>query len=295
MKMFNKRVLFMVLAVVALLGLLAGVSVVSGFTEDVRTAYKVWTLPTTDRLNLGRDGSYSLEERILGADLIAVVSLRSTTRGVVKQKRTSISGDYSKTGYTQALEFHFDVHQYLKGKGPERITGLVPHLGWLYRTTPGAMLGKTPDPDRKTRWDNRRAVVFLRDDGKDPDRDWRKGLYWLAVTTDDDDLYSINNPWRNPWLPAVSESDEQTFLLEQDLTENSPRTISLDDLKRQVSFMEQKLAGQTEEYRDCLYYQYQWQRKVQSRGEQQNLPGIRYHLVWHACGLAFLHQRDSPI
>ena len=267
-----KRILFVGLAVVALLTLLVGLSVASGFTEDVQTARRVHGGYMTGAFDPYREGKYSVEELILGADLIAVVDLDSVSRGVVKQKRSNASGSYSQTGYVKSLEFHFQVDQYLKGQGPDRITGLVLHLGAFYRTAPGAMLGKAPDAERKTNWDDRKAVVFLRDDGKDPDVNWKTGRYWMAVTTTDRDFYSILNQYRNPWLPAVSEQDdEQTFLLEHDLNRETvtPETITLDDLKGRVSFLDQKVEGKSERYISCLYYQRQWHRETAAQGQPQ--------------------------
>ena len=257
--MFNKRVLFIALTVVALLAVLAGVSVGSGFTEDVRTAY---TERTVDFLSDEPIFSkHSLEELILGSDVIAVVTLESVSRGVEKQKLSNPSGSYSQTGYVKSLEFHFEVEQYLKGQDADRITGLVLNMGSQYNTAAGAMLGKPPDQDRKTDWDDRKAVVFLRDDGKDPEVNWKTGRYWMAVTTPEDDYYSIASFYRRPWLPAVSDSaDEQTFLLESDVKGRTtpPETITLDDLKGRISFMEQKIVGRSEQYRRCVVSQLHW-------------------------------------
>ena len=246
---------------IVLLAALVAVSIVSGFTLDVRTAYNERNIHSTDSVDY--EGLISLEEMIVDSDVIAVVSLESVSRGVEKQKRSDYSGQNSETGYTKTLEFTFEVEQYLKGAADDQIIGLVVSTAVLYNTAAGALLGKTPDKNRKTHWDDRKAVVFLHDDGKEPELNWKAGRYWLGGA-DENDYYSIANRYRRPWLPAVSEAaDEQIFLLEQDLKIESPRTVTLDDLKGMVSLMEQKVAGQSEGYRDCVYHQYRWHRQVE--------------------------------
>ena len=203
------------------------------------------------------NGLISLEETILMSDVIAVVNLKAVDRGVDVWK---FDDDivYSKT-----LEYTFEVDEYLKGSGDDQIVGIVFDKSQVYNTALDANLGKEPDPDRKEHWDNRKAVIFLRDDGKDPRLNWKADRYYLGLASDMlGETYSIANHYYRPWLPAVSsEPGEQRFLLQPDLGESSAQTIPLDNLRALVSALDQEIAGRTDEYQDCILYKYRWQRE----------------------------------
>ena len=263
----NRRVQLIGLpaAVIVLLAGLVALSVVSGFTEDLQTAYKhrnVW--------ELGGGATYygisSVEEMIVKADVIAVANLESVSRGVEKARHIYGSGPHY--GYTKTLEYTFEVDQYLKGQDKERVVGVVTSLDPLYRTAPGAMFGKDPDKKRRTDWDNRRAVIFLVDYSKVPELNWSEGRYYLGYATDIDEFYSIGSVYERPWLPAASEDpNEEAFLLADD-RKGTPLTISLNDLKGMVVEIEGALTGRSEEYIECISQAFVRQREASHRWKQ---------------------------
>ena len=263
-KRLYKRILLLGAPVVLLV-----VSIVSGFVGDVGTAVVSRALPAGQFSSL-YDGLISLEETVLMSDVIAVVNLKAVDRGVGVWKFDE------DIGYAKTLEFTFQVDEYLKGSGDDQIVGVVFDWSQVFNTAAGANLGKDPDPDRKEHWDNRKAVIFLRDDGKDPGLNWEADRYYLGLSNDwEGESYSIANIYYRPWLPAVS-GDEKRFLLQPDLGESSPQTITLDSLKMMVSAFDIALAGQTDAYKDCALYHYRWQREV--RYKKESLGGV-YHYI----------------
>ena len=264
-KRLHKRILFIGVPIV-----LFALSIFSGFASDVGTAITARVLPAGQVYSL-YDGLISLEETILMSDVIAVVDLDRVDRGVGVWKFDT------EVGYSKTLEFTFQVKEYLKGSGGDRIVGVVFDWSQVFNTAAGANLGIEPDPDRKGHWDNRTAVVFLRDDGKDPDVNWDADRYYLGISDDwEGESYSVANRYYRAWLPAASDSDdEQRFLLEPDLGNSSPQTITLDDLRLMVSAFDSVLAGQTDAYKDCVLFNYRWQREV--RYFKESLGGTYYY------------------
>ena len=244
---FNKRVLLIGLpSVLAVVAALVVSAIVSGFAKDVSTMFEGKPLGgycvPVPRL-------WPLEDRLpnmfLDADIIAVVDIESVSRGIEKNRRGYPDMGYPYDyGYSKTLEFTFEVEQYLKGAGEDRMVGLVFMSDQFYNTALGAVLAQeVPDRNRLTHWDDRKAVVLLEDRGKDPELNWKAGRYWMAET-DEDDAYSIDSDCGGAWLPAASESpDEQTFLLDLDLGRVFRRTITLDELRDMVAQQEQEYAG----------------------------------------------------
>ena len=268
--MFSKRVFIAGTAGLSIsLAFVAALGIFSGFTEDVSMARKERSLIFSSTFY---SGLVSVEETILGADIVAVVEIESVSRGIQKHTFAGSSG-YSKT-----IEFNLRVDEYLKGTGNDRIIGTVFSDGSFYNTAAGALLSPDPAKERTTRWDERRAIVFMDDDGgKDPEGNWEEGRYWLAVTYSKGDTFSVINDEYRPWLPAISEDpDEQTFLLESDLDPNvTPDTITLDELRARIAQLGEEVAGKTEEYKECVEAQYRWGREVDYRDSGGSYPYIR--------------------
>ena len=158
-KRFLKRFLNIGLGVLGVLTALVAVSIVSGVPSDVSMAVDEHTTLEYEIY----DGLASLEETIVYADVIAVVNLVSVSRGVEKHSRGEKNGEFYETGYSKTLEYTFEVEQYLKGEGKDQVVGIVFSEVAFYNTAAGALMGITPDEERKDYWDNRKAVVFLRD------------------------------------------------------------------------------------------------------------------------------------
>ncbi len=252
--MLDKRLYKRILLLGAPVVLLA-VSIVSGFVGDVGTAVVSRAMPAGQFSSL-YDGLISLEETVLMSDVVAVVNLKAVDRGVGVWKFDE------DIVYSKTLEFTFQVDEYLKGSGDDQIVGVVFERSQVFNTALGANLGKDPDPDRKEHWDNRKAVIFLRDDAKDPGLNWEADRYYLGGADDwEGEAYSIANIYYRPWLPAVS-GDEKRFLLQPDLGESSPQTITLDSLSVLVSALNYEIAGQTDAYKDCVRFKYRWERET---------------------------------
>ncbi len=225
----------------------------SGFFNDVVHALALRLPEIGTTAPPYRDGVASLEENILKSDVIVVAELKGTNRGVGAHK-------FAGFGYSKTLEFNFQVVEYLKGDGSDEVTGLVFDADQGFKTKLGAQMGNDIDPDRYTAWDDRRAVLFLRDDGKDPDISRKNDHYWLGRVGRDGpyaDQYSLSSWSYRPWLPAT-EDDDSIFLLEP----GGPAVISLSELQDLIAELGQKTAGQSEEYNNCLYESYKWEREV---------------------------------
>ncbi len=216
-------------------------------------------------------GAPPLEQLVIRADIIAVVKLIAVERGLEARKIKN------RLVYAQTLEFYFEVEQYLKGKGEDYVVGLVFDWDEEYSTAEAAARASAPLPDRVKAWDDRRAVVFLSDqDTKEDDITWPAGRYYLGLTFGDEDHFSVAGGKNMPWMPAVSNSaDEKTFLLESDLKSPDPETFRLDDLKGQISQLEQLLAGRSDEYVECVVLTYQWHTITRNLKEQE-VPAYQY-------------------
>ena len=256
--MVNRRVRILgasLISSVVLVAVVYVIAVASGFAEDISRAGQI-------RYRIGLDEYYglgklpSMEKMIMWSDLIAVVNLESVSRGVerftrLRSRDPGLGMDtfFCIDGYSMTLDYTFEVEQYLKGAGEDRIVATVIGDGsaaGFARTPVGALLFVRPDKHRNTTWDDRKAIVFLKDRGYDSSLIWKPGRYFLAHTNKYDHGYTVASPVYRAWLPAVSESaDEQTFLLESDQGETSPRTITLDEIKGMVSMLRHRESQET--------------------------------------------------
>ena len=265
MKRIVRRVLFMGVPLV----LLATV-ILSGLACDVGTAIAGRTLVNYSTGHQFYDGAFSVDETIMLTDVIVRGRLTSVNRGVDVWKHDK------DVVYSKTLEYTFDVTEYLKGKGGDQVVGLVFDDVLVFNTRLGAELGKDIDPEHDDYYDGREAIIFLTDDSKDSRISLDKDRYRLGTVRSGTwrQRYSIQNPWYRPWLPSAKK-DSGLFLLEPDRGVDSPRTISYDELKLRIGYIEEQIAGQSEEYIDCILYNYSWQREVSYRKEEEL--GGKYH------------------
>ena len=229
--MVNRRVLILgasLISSVVLVAVVYVIAVASGFADDFNKASS-----RRNALDLDRDyyerKLLSTEEMIMRSDLVAVVNLESVSRGVERFRDTC-----HYEGYTMTLDYTFEVEEYLKGAGEDRIVATVIDPV-LYRTPVGALLSERPDQHRRTNWDDRKAIVFLKRDSENSSGlsspIWKPGRYFLAIT-DKRDQYTVASRYR-AWLPAVSASaDEQTFLLED--SDYTRKKITIEEIKAMV-------------------------------------------------------------
>ena len=298
----RRRFLYLFLGVAALLALaVVGLVFYVGFAIEERLL--------TGGLGGGNlyYGQRTLEERIAGADVIARVRLLSVS-GVAERSA-------GETGYYAALEHRFNVLEYLKGSGGGELVAVGSYSGREYRTSGGASgLAQDLLNRRDTRWDDREAIVFLRDSHSLMSSIQQADRYWLGSitidTTHNIEDYSIASRHAKRWLPAASaggasgaasgsrapggsgakasSAGAQRFLLEAPTSETGARgasgqaatasTITLADMKVKIAAIESEVAagGGSEAYRDCLASKYEWERKVRYRKEQ--LGGVYYYI-----------------
>ena len=236
-------------------------------------------------------GTVSKEELILASDTIVRASLLSATSTAA----TSTEPDWP--GWKAVLEFRFQVHEYLKGTGPDKITAIVTE-SFTYNSEAEAQdLAPALLAAHDSRWDNRQAILLLSAETDDING-FSSGRLWLGyldlpiwADSDPDDRYSLRSYRRKLWLPAASEpssaargqrasNDNILFLLDVPQAGASTRstrssagtapTISLADMRSLVTTLEAEAsAGGTAQHRRCveLYYEVErWGRFMTKKG-----------------------------
>ena len=227
-------------------------------------------------------GQASIEERIVGADVVARVRMVSVEGGVG-------DGYYSgpPTLHTPVLRFRFRVLEYLKGSGGSEIVGVVPDHDSAFATAAEAM-AMLPSllSDRDTRWDDREAIVFLVSEA---------GGYRLGyVGYSGEDGYTVASRWSKRWLPAattttpssegaVGQSGDRRFLLDapasvgasgQGASSSTAPTITLSAFKAKVAEIQSEVAAGdgSEAYRACLASRYYLDRVFRWEIDQGKQP-----------------------
>ena len=231
-------------------------------------------------------GTDLLEERILEAEAIARVRFSSA-----KQVVELVYYEPGFEAYVGALEFTFEVLEYLKGSGGTEVKAVVNDGDELYWTRAEA---EASDEDflavRETRWDDREAIVFLNKDSDYIPSSSQADRYWLAyLRANGEDGYTVASRWRPSWLPdAVAPGSagsaargEQRFLLEapesgasalgaSGQTRNvQAETITTSALKALIGRLQAEVdAGDgSEEYHECVLGKYRSKQEFQRRKE----------------------------
>ncbi len=231
-------------------------------------------------------GPLTLEERIMFADVIARVNLRSVRQTTELRHSLDEFGVYQSESHVVALEFTFDVLEYLKGSGSGQLKAVTYYSGIFY---PAALVASTLGRDllegRDDRWDDREAIVLLRKVDILPST-LQADRYWMGIVDEwGNERYPVSSD--HPlWLPDALNDGEQRYLLEeapedgeggsadaagsQDDSE-PPLTISLSEFKTRVAELDAEVAaaiaaGPTEygpeEYRECVRRKYEMQRRA---------------------------------
>ena len=261
-------------------------------------------------------GPETLEERIARADVIARVRLLSVDAAA--ERRTG------QSGYFGALEYRFQVLEYLGGSGAGELVAVVYDPGTeLGSSTQAITRGNLLKDRRDTRWDDREAIVFLTDaHGPLPSTN-QADRYWFSTASPytREEYYTVASPYTKRWLPAEAVggavgaqapgSGGQRFLLDAPADADgeavsgqspvSPPTITLADMKAKIAAVNREVAagGGSQQYRDCLALKYEWERKVQY--SKAKMGGVYYHIRYDetiASGVAantLVHTRfDAP-
>ena len=258
----------------------------TGFASDIATGI-LFRLPQM-KLGLGHHappehfGPASLEERIVGADVIARVRLRSVSQ--VIEANAFYDGE---TLYSGALDLKFQVLEYLKGKGGSELTAVVFDTDLTFKTKLGARtMGEDFIAGRDTNWDNREAIVFLASDHPSLPSSYEPDRYALGILRfNGEERYTIASRYSKHWLPAAvatgavgaSRGSEQRFLTGGVPVNVQTRGASgvsgdasdmtLAALKTRISEVDREVdAGDgSKEYRECVHAKYEWAREMQWR------------------------------
>ena len=212
------------------------------------------------------DGPSSLKERILKSPVIARVRLDSVSSAA--EYGTIFDGS---TKYIAILEFRFSVLEYLKGSGGNDIVAVwdADPVFDTRQETEAALPAIVAARD--IQWDDREAIVFLRNSQTYLPSTQQTGRYYLSWErgSDLDDNYSIASRYNKLWLPAEAavgapsqpSGDQQRFLLDVPPASGTAPTITLGEIKTRIAGVAAKLdAGDgSEEYRECVQHTYQFE------------------------------------
>ena len=245
-------------------------------------------------------GYTSLEERAALHDVVARVTLRSVTTTVELILRNPL-GD---TAYAGALEFRFEVQEYLAGSGGSEIVGVGYENKLFYTQAEARVTLPSLLASRDIRWDDRDAIVFFE---RAPDllpSSAQEGRYLLGGLgysgySNSPDSFTIASPYNKGWLPAAPSggasgtvgtspgSGDQLFLTDDPAkygaqgasgTAGSTPTITLSELRNRIGAVDTEIrAGDgSEEYRSCVWYKHYRERNVRWEIETK---GSAYHRI----------------
>ena len=214
-------------------------------------------------------GSSYLEERINLADVVAVVEFEYVRPAVAHFRKTE------GTVYRPAIEYSFDVVEYLKGGGEDELTAIV-YNSRYYDTEKEAMEIAELIPARAhdRRWERHQSIIFVEEDVVE-----RNGLLtshpyqFVLAGTGVPPLgnFHIGNEYNKVWLPAVRIDDSaldigdgMKFLLDdpEDYEDrNEIPTITLGELREivedeQTAYETSVSAHGKELYKVCLAEKY---------------------------------------
>ena len=279
---------------IGVLVLTLAIMIYTGFAADMGIAILA-RLPSIDSIYLSGSpephyGPASLEERIVGSDTIARVRLRSVSQTVEFHDYT-----VGETAYARALEFNFDVLEYMKGSGGNKLVAVAYDLDVPFKTSQGAaLLGEDFLGERDTQWDDREAIIFLTGNHPSLPSTSQADRYWFGhLRFNDQDRYTLASDDLKLWLPAASSNGAsgassggaQRFLTDVPSdagaagASGQTPTITLAEMKTKISDVDKDVnAGDgSEEYKKCIYLKYEWERKV--RHEMDRWGGEYYHGV----------------
>ena len=244
-------------------------------------------------------GEISMDELILRADAIARVRFESVEQIVEPIHVYVVSNPYYN--YAAALEFTFEVQEYLKGSGGTEIQA-VAYDGdrWHGSMTEAEAANEDLLTTRERRWDDREAVVFLRKYEGIPSTLAEADRYLLGLARAwGEDGFTVASRWEKAWLPDAADlatgaggaarvsGGEQRFLLSAPAGQASVRsqtgaaqavTITMSNLKAIISALQAEVdaGGGAEGYEDCVLRKYSWPRQIQYYKERLEARGGVY-------------------
>ena len=240
-------------------------------------------------------GTASLEEIIVGSDVIARARFVSASRASLNIVMTLPNADRTVVSYyIPAMEYRFRMLEYLKGSGPNEVVAIVyERRGETFQTAEGArLLGTNLVAERDTTWDSREAVVFLEDLSAIPGFVAPADRYSLGSEI----AHAIDSPHAKSWLPTAdapsqtetrttgTNADSKKYLLDAPTgfsssattrslptTITNAPTIALGKLKQKITDLQAEVdAGDgSEEYSKCVYWKYALANQVEHVKEER--------------------------
>ena len=251
--------------------------------EDSAIPEVGWTPSPSPMHSLNVDAPY-MEMRVLDSDTIARVRLVEVEGHMVVTTKYNVDFQESFTYYRPEIWYEFEVLEYLKGSGGNKIWAIV-YLPAGSRDRSSADQAQPKQEAqaalayylnrRESRWDNQEAIVFLKDSRKSLESTHSKNHYYLGMFFDEIEVYSVSA--QRKWLPLASSNAangasgtaaEQRFLLEhpeghvygsggypKDYTASEASgasgashnaTMGLSELKRLIAMSEEELVFQWE-------------------------------------------------
>ena len=213
------------------------------------------------------NGPLSMRARIARSDVIARVRLASVRQTVESFSRKGYQVDTTPL-FGPALEYTFDVREYLRGSGGTQVVGVALDTVSTYATEEEAEAANLDYlSTRDTQWDGREAIVFL--------MGWREEFGNVSVSVKQPgryklgnirasygrDTYTIASAFSKNWLPAVTEESTATeYLLDVPDPygfEPTP-TVTLASLKAEIATIDAEIAAGdgTSAYAFCVYWKY---------------------------------------
>ena len=243
------------------------------------------------------DGPVTMERRIADADVIAIVSLESSTTAV------EIYTYEGHTGYVGALKFTFTVEELLKspaGSSPTQLVAMVGSLQAYAERSDAQAEAEKMARERDTQWDDRQAIVFLATHSLQYPGSLSDDLYFMSyvdLMLGLGDRYSIASIRDRLWLPEARDSDnvggntarkpqerrfvtgiaqvvpDFTYKAGMVLTEST--SIALSEFRSIVARIEAELSGQSVGYQRCVRANYERLQKAavwEARGRDYMSP-----------------------
>ena len=234
-------------------------------------------------------GNATLEERIAGADVIALMRMVTVTTGVEEIEPEAHMGvTTAERDFVGVLRFTFDVREYYKlGSGTaqtSRITALVGSVREFCTRAEAQAEADRMLAYRDTQWDNRDAIVFLVSASDEFPATKSDDLFFMSLLDlyhGIGDAYSIASDRSKLWLPEANQSSDAQASAERRFLTDVPQTnqaggqtssstaqsaadstsITLSDLKAKIERVKQEMsAGTGYAYQICVAKTYQRER-----------------------------------
>ncbi len=232
------------------------------------------------------DGKVPLDVIIVYSDVVARVRFISVKQVVEPHDISLATATARRIVYVHALEYTFQVLEYLKGSGPTEIKVLAGDGTGVYLTVAEAeAAGSDILALRDTRWDDREAIVMVAKTRALPKTLTDADRYSIGYgkLSRGDETYTVASRWGPKWLPdaaaPATDSDgvsravegEQSFLVEAPTAPASgqtrsagARTVTTSGLSAIISRLQAEIdaGGGVPGYEECIQKKYYLQFRV---------------------------------